>query len=112
MHRTETRTHDVDKDREDDADKETEEGKTTLSGVPSSELLEYDRVSLKFEVQYTVDNSGIQREGNDDRLSSKELPRSDQGDFEDLLNIDDSLGVCSESVDLAGRLLQSKSSVT
>jgi hypothetical protein len=64
-------------------------------------LLENNRVSLEFEVENTVNDGSIQRETDDDRFPNEEFPRSDQRDFEDLLDIDDSLGVCSESVDLS-----------
>jgi hypothetical protein len=64
-------------------------------------LLEHNGISLEFKVENTVNDGSIQREANDDRFPNEEFPRSDQRDFEDLLDIDDSLGVCSESVDLS-----------
>ena len=70
-------------------------------------MLENNGISLEFKVENTVNDGSIQREANDDRLSNEEFPRSDQRYFEDLLDVNDSLGVGSESVDLSSGPLQS-----
>jgi hypothetical protein len=75
-------------------------------------LLENNRISLEFKVEDTVNDGSIQREADDDRFPNEEFPRSDQRYFEDLLDVDDSLGVCSESVDFSSGPFESESSIT
>lgn len=52
----------------DGSDENTHKGKTADTGVPSSALLEDDRVGGKVEVEHTVDDGNVDTEDDDDWL--------------------------------------------